>query len=218
MSFPRHRADPGPHTGTWSFRWPAALAEVLRGPATLVVRDAVSGATTGPVEVRFSDDPEPLDLTSASGRWMSVNKWGRLAASFDGMEPAPRRAVQDLLLADLGRLAADLAEVGLRPFVAYGTLLGLRRDGDLIPHDDDADLAYLSGATDPVDVVHESYRVSRALERAATTSSGTAEATCRCGSGPARRPATWTSSPPSAWGPPPTCASRSAPTAWTCPS
>lgn len=45
------------------------------------------------------------------------------------------------------RLATDaLAEAGAVTWVTYGTLLGLVREGRLLPHDDDIDFAVMAGA------------------------------------------------------------------------
>jgi SAM-dependent methyltransferase len=57
-------------------------------------------------------------------------------------------------------------EAGVPAFVAYGTLLGAVRNGRLIGHDNDVDLAYVSEHPHPVDVVREGFRVERALRRA----------------------------------------------------
>lgn len=45
------------------------------------------------------------------------------------------------------RLAVEaLAEAGAVAWVTYGTLLGLVREGRLLPHDDDVDIAVMAGA------------------------------------------------------------------------
>ncbi|SET78221.1 class I SAM-dependent methyltransferase [Geodermatophilus poikilotrophus] len=148
-------------SSTWE--WPDALARVLSGRAELTVRDAATKRVLASGSAAFGDSTDPLDLTDAQGRWLSVNKWGRLAPSFDGLTPSGAQALQDRLLARLDRVRADLEDLGLSPFVCYGTLLGARRDGDLIPHDDDADLAYLSAHENPADVVRENLELERAL-------------------------------------------------------
>ncbi|RBY91740.1 class I SAM-dependent methyltransferase [Blastococcus sp. TBT05-19] len=146
-----------------TFAWPTPLAQALSGRATLLVRDAADKRPLGTAEVAFGSSDDPLDLRDAAGRWLSVNKWGRLAPSFDGLDPAAAVALQDRLLDRLAQLQAELESLGIEPFVCYGTLLGAVRDGDLIPHDDDADLAYLSRHENPADVVWENLRLSRAL-------------------------------------------------------
>jgi SAM-dependent methyltransferase len=141
-------------------RWPDPLAAALTGRAALTVRDAVSGTEVGAADVQFRGSPARLDLRDGQGRWLSVNKWGRLAPSFDGMDARP---VQERLLRRMDGLIQDLRAAGVDPFVCYGTLLGLVRDGRLIPHDDDADLAYLSRHENPADVALESLAIERAL-------------------------------------------------------
>jgi SAM-dependent methyltransferase len=140
--------------------WPDSLAAALTGRAALTVRDAVSGSPLGSADVVFPGSPDRLDLRDARGRWLSVNKWGRLAPSFDGMDARP---VHERLLRRMDGLLEDLRAAGVDPFVCYGTLLGLVRDGRLIPHDDDADLAYLSAHEHPADVALESLAIERAL-------------------------------------------------------
>ncbi len=61
----------------------------------------------------------------------------------------PRRALGEVPEAALEALTLAieaLEEAGARPWVTYGTLLGMVREGRLLPHDDDIDLAVSSGA------------------------------------------------------------------------
>jgi SAM-dependent methyltransferase len=60
-------------------------------------------------------------------------------------------------------LLSDLHELGLSAFVAYGTLLGAVREGRLIGHDTDVDVAYYSRHEHPADVMRESFTVQRRL-------------------------------------------------------
>lgn len=149
--------------GTLTFPWPGSLASALSGRARLELRDSVSLTVLAAAEVDFGGGAHRLQLTDDHGRWLSVNKWGRLAPSFDGMSSD---RVHELLLEQLDVLTADLASMGIDAFVCYGTLLGLVRDGGLIPHDDDADLAYLSRYDHPADVYRESLVIERALRAA----------------------------------------------------
>jgi SAM-dependent methyltransferase len=164
VSLPVSRASAvGEGTVRWS--WPPALAAALTGEADLVVRNSASKEELGRTTATFGEGATPLDLRDGHGRWLSVNKWGRLAPSFDGLRPAEAAALQDRLLDRLARVQADLEELGLRPFVVYGTLLGAVRDGDLIPHDDDADLGYVSAHEHPADVLRENLALERALRQ-----------------------------------------------------
>lgn len=54
---------------------------------------------------------------------------------------------------------------GCKLFVLYGTLLGLQRDGDFIPGDDDFDVGYVSEASTPLELKHEAAMYMRALVR-----------------------------------------------------
>ncbi len=159
------RADAGARRpgGAVRFGWPPALAARLAGTASVAVRDAVSQDVLASGEVAFGPHPARLDLRDGRRRWCSVNKWGRLAPGFDGLDPADRLALQDRLLDRLDAVRDVLEEIGLQPFVCYGTLLGAVRDGDLIPHDDDADLGYLSRHGHPADVVRENLQLERVL-------------------------------------------------------
>jgi SAM-dependent methyltransferase len=151
---------PEPAEETVTLEWPPALAALLEGRADVQVRDSVTHRVLASAEVAFGPAERRLDLRDEKGRWLSVNKWGRLGASFDGMDAA---TAQERLLRRVDEVIADLREFGIEPFACYGTLLGLVRDGRLIAHDDDADLAYLSAHEHPADVVRESYALERHL-------------------------------------------------------
>jgi len=52
----------------------------------------------------------------------------------------------------MDRIEQDL---GLKSFVTSGTLLGATRNGELLPHDDDIDISYLSNAHDEAGILAE---------------------------------------------------------------
>lgn len=139
--------------------WPPALAERLAGQVRLAV-DA-GDALLAEALVTFNDTDTPLRLVDpGSGTPLVVNKWGRLAKSFEGRDPDLIEGV----LHEAERLVEFVRErFGHELFVTGGTLLGPVRDGRMLPHDDDADLAYLSKHENPSDVVLESLELERGL-------------------------------------------------------
>ncbi|MBJ2120842.1 methyltransferase domain-containing protein [Arthrobacter sp. MSA 4-2] len=143
-----------------TIEWPPALAERLRGRARLAVeRDGTLIGGEQPVQFDESDT-ELLLCEPATGIPLVVNKWGRIARSFEGREASLVEGVLDEA-ERLIELVRDRA--GIELFVTGGTLLGPVRDGRILPSDDDADLAYLSRHENPSDVALESYELERML-------------------------------------------------------
>ncbi|MTI95312.1 MAG: LicD family protein [Firmicutes bacterium] len=60
-------------------------------------------------------------------------------------------------------------DVGRPLFIIYGTLLGMYRDGDFIPGDDDFDVGYISKAQDPLSVKKEVEEIIFTLMRSGFT-------------------------------------------------
>ena len=50
-------------------------------------------------------------------------------------------------------------EFGVNAFISSGTLLGIIRDGELIAHDDDVDICYISNHSEPEDILSERERL-----------------------------------------------------------
>ena len=108
-----------------------------------------SGAAT--TQLAFRDAPRP----PARGR-----QGGHLTRVFSETDDDVRRQIVE----GTARAIADLRDdVGIDAHVSYGCLLGAVRDGRMIGHDSDADLAYLSRHTHPADIVRESFRMEREL-------------------------------------------------------
>lgn len=140
--------------------WPAALRRRLDGRFLLELRPVgeVVGCTA---TAELGDRGGPPDLADVYGRPLVVNKWGRLGHTLADAGPG---LVERLL--DSTDAIRSLLEQRLGPVVMVtgGTLLGpVRAGGRLIPHDDDADLAYVSRWTHPADVARESYELGRLL-------------------------------------------------------
>ena len=71
-----------------------------------------------------------------------------ISVTFKGPRPPPVRLadVDEEARAALRLAVEALAEAGAVVWVTYGTLLGLVREGRLLPHDDDIDIAVMAGA------------------------------------------------------------------------
>ena len=121
----------------------AGTAGLLRG----------AGVLPGPATARWSSQ-------DAKGNPLAVDSAGHLTRVFAETTDESRKEI----VAGTARAIADLREsVGIDAHVSYGCLLGAVRDGHMIGHDSDSDLAYLSHHTHPADVVRESFRMEREL-------------------------------------------------------
>ena len=141
--------------------WPRVLAPHLHGFGAVVVREHVSGVTVAATEHDFAGlHDERVAVVDGQGNPLLVDKWGPLMRPLAGESEDDREFLMDAL----ERLLASLNDgCGVPGFVCFGTLLGAVRDRELIGHDNDVDLAYLSRFTHPVDITREAYRVERRL-------------------------------------------------------
>ncbi|MCH1866468.1 hypothetical protein [Nocardioides sp. CFH 31398] len=150
--------------GQYLAAWPGVLRRYLKGRgAVTVLRSPLTPDETETElwdgEVRFDDSGAELVVRNPEGTPLQIDKSGRLVATFEGVDPSDI----EQLLDHLEQAVEALRKAGAEPFVAYGTLLGAVREGRVLGHDSDADLAYVSTARHPVDVTIESYRLQRAL-------------------------------------------------------
>ncbi|MEP6817815.1 MAG: class I SAM-dependent methyltransferase [Marmoricola sp.] len=133
--------------------WPAGLTARLDGVARVTVVPHAGGEPLFVDDVQFGTSSEPLDLVDDAGHPLSLDKGGRLQRTFDRMDDGARRE----LIEATHKILVDLTEkCGLDTYLAYGCLLGAARDGRMIGHDSDADVAWLSKHTHPFDIVRES--------------------------------------------------------------
>ncbi|GAA2188545.1 hypothetical protein GCM10009786_18060 [Leucobacter alluvii] len=146
---------------TKALPWPPALHPHLTGSAEVVLRRSGDDEVLGASRVAFTEDPHETQIVDAEGIPLSINKWGRLGKTLG----AANAGVQERILDRTEEIIAHLTEMGLRPFVVGGTLLGGVREGALLPHDDDADVAYLSQLTNPADVAREGFAVGHRLQQ-----------------------------------------------------
>ncbi len=71
-----------------------------------------------------------------------------------------------LIVEAVQRVLHDLREeCGLEAFLAFGCLLGAVRNGHMIGHDSDADLAYVSTHTHPFDIIRENHAAARRMKQ-----------------------------------------------------
>lgn len=143
----------------WSVDWPGVLHPRLAGTTRVQLHHG--GATWYDEPVAFGGDHRPLELRDRHGHELAVDKMGHLTRVFAETAPGERRAVAEAVAVLIG----DLRSRGHQAQLSYGCLLGAVRDGRMIGHDSDADLAYLSRHTSPADVIRESYEMERELRR-----------------------------------------------------
>jgi hypothetical protein len=131
------------------------------GRLTVTARDGRPLWTSGRAEavrVRLPHATgELLDLLAAGA---TIDKKGGLAPT-----AAEVIARQDDHLRLYERVRAFLAAEGRDLLVLYGTLLGVHRDGELIPGDDDVDCGYVATGHDPVAVKQEAVVLIERLVR-----------------------------------------------------
>ncbi|MBS44800.1 MAG: hypothetical protein CMH83_16870 [Nocardioides sp.] len=141
--------------------WPKALRRYLDGRAVVEVRTHGDDVVVARGQHAFAGNTDDeVSVTDRTGATLVLDKYGRLTRplSAEGTEAI------DEFLDEVEALLDDLTHAaGVPAFISYGTLLGAVRDGRLIGHDNDVDLAYVSELAHPVDVVRESYRVERVL-------------------------------------------------------
>jgi hypothetical protein len=139
--------------------WPGPLRRHLNGSARVVVRDTVSEEDFFDTELLFGSGSGRIEVRNQQGVELGMDKSGKLVPTFAGRSEDDLAALLDATQA----VIAALEQAGVEPFIAYGTLLGAIREGQVLGHDSDADLGYVSHFSNPVDVVRESFGVQRVL-------------------------------------------------------
>lgn len=144
------------------FLWPAQLELRLTGYARVEVRDSTTGSIYADDVLFFDDRDEEFRLRDADGRPLMLNKWLRLAPMLADGAATDKR---DDLVALLAATRDKLLSLGYQVFAVGGTALGPYREGDLLPHDDDGDLAVFFDFEEPVDIARGMIKLQRQLRR-----------------------------------------------------
>lgn len=143
-------------------RWPAAIKERLSGVARVCVGPHDADETWFDEEITFGGSTEPLTFVDEDGNPLTLDKGGRLQRTFDRMDAASKA---ELVTASRRVLDDLVEECGLDAYLCYGGLLGAVRTGEMIGHDSDVDLAWLSRHTHPFDIIRESRRAEKRMRR-----------------------------------------------------
>ncbi|GGO84781.1 hypothetical protein GCM10011584_03180 [Nocardioides phosphati] len=142
------------------FAWPHQLRRFLNGAVEVSLVSPVDGTVFAETSAVLGDGEGVVSVVDKAGNPVGLDKSMRLSHLFgqrDGAEMEP-------LLDALEEVLEALEKAGVRPFVAYGTLLGAVRDQDFIGHDSDADIGYVSPYSEPADVIRESFDLQRSLQ------------------------------------------------------
>jgi hypothetical protein len=158
FSFWLHR-DGVPEGPGHLMAWPETLRPFLNGTARVTVSEHGTGETAFDADVTLGNGTGEIRFETGDGKPIALDKSMRRVQTFDTRSAehvAPlMRAIDDVLTV--------LHGLEIDAFLAYGTLLGAVRNGQLIGHDSDADLGYVSRHEHPADVMRESFGLQRAL-------------------------------------------------------
>ncbi|HVH95295.1 MAG TPA: class I SAM-dependent methyltransferase [Nocardioidaceae bacterium] len=143
-----------------SVSWPKILRRHLDGTADVELRNHATLEVLHSQTVRFGESSGRVSVVDADGNPLAVDKSGRLQRDFTHTDSSARVEIMDALERVLHNLTE---ECGLDAFLTYGCLLGAVRNGHMIGHDSDADLAFLSKYTHPFDVIRETTAAIRTM-------------------------------------------------------
>ena len=138
--------------------WPDALRPFLDGRADAALRTLRSGEVLLETSVSLGSGDGTVELVDRQGRPVTVDKGNQVGAPMFADTDEHERAI---VVEVVGNALELLRDRGTEAFLAYGNLLGAVRDGRLIGHDNDADIAFLARSTHPVDVIMESMAIER---------------------------------------------------------
>ncbi|WP_372728869.1 class I SAM-dependent methyltransferase [Nocardioides sp.] len=156
---PRHRVAGDP--AAVFVPWPAQMSRWLEG--TSEVRVVNGDEELFADEIVFGSGEGRVEFVDKHGIPVMIDKWGLLQRPFSARDASVVEQMVDVTDRIIEVMAA---ECGVHAWMAFGTLLGAAREGKVIGHDSDIDLAYLSEKATPAEMTVELWDVARALTRA----------------------------------------------------
>lgn len=140
--------------------WPRPMRPFLDGVA--VFRIQAGDEVLYDQETRFGAGDGRIAFRDRSGIPIMIDKWGLIQRPFTGRG----RGVIEQMVEVTEEIIAILAEeCDVHAWIAFGTLLGAARSGEVIGHDSDVDLAYVSRQPTPAAMAVEMFDMTRALRR-----------------------------------------------------
>ncbi|MGZ4487213.1 MAG: class I SAM-dependent methyltransferase [Nocardioides sp.] len=153
-------AEPRRGGGEVFVPWPQRMTRWLEGTSEVRVVSGEDEVFRG--EVSFGTGEGRVRFVDKDGIPVMIDKWGLLQRPFSGRDSSVVEQMVDVTDQILDVMET---ECGVRGWIAFGTLLGAAREGKVIGHDSDIDLAYLSEQETPAEMAVELYRIGRALRR-----------------------------------------------------
>ncbi|GCD91620.1 hypothetical protein [Nocardioides sp. LS1] len=147
-------------SGATHVEWPKRMKRWLDGASAVRVVAGEEELFAG--DVSFGSGEGRVRFVDKDGIPVMIDKWGLLQRPFSGRDAS---VVEQMVDITDQILEVMRQECGVEGWIAFGTLLGAAREGKVIGHDSDVDLAYLSEQPTPAEMVVELHRIGRALRR-----------------------------------------------------
>src|SRR5690606_744692 len=123
----------------------------------------VTGVQTCALPIsRFGTADKRIEFVDRAGIPIMIDKWGLMQRPFTGRGPEVIDRMVEVT-EDMVRILRE--ECDVHAWIAFGTLLGAAREGGVIGHDSDIDLAYVSRHTTPAAMARELFTITRVLRR-----------------------------------------------------
>lgn len=146
----------------WVLPWPKRLTKWLEGGSEVCVTHG--GDELFRSEVSFGSGEGRVSLVDRHGIAFIIDKWGLQQRPF---EVRRQHGAVEAMTAMAERVLAVLREdCGVEGWISFGTLLGAARGGQVIGHDSDIDLCFLSERATPAEMALELWDIARALTAA----------------------------------------------------